>query len=668
MFNINSIAISKHISIKLLSVILVFLFILQVKAQSTQLLGGYTDKLSYVEGQLVTFYTQDNHQEPSHPYVNYGLYNVNNVIQYTMLDFNKTSQLSANFSGAAEGFNYTPTKYWQVPNTLKSGLYYIGDLNNPDPNHIVPFIIRKYDRLNSEIVIVIPTNTQTAYNGAGQHLTSGFGLYHHDQNGIVQPVSFHRPMENQNYFMSFYKPFLQWYYGVGFPNYYSTNVISDADMGDFNEIVNAKLLIIIGHSEYWTREARENFDAFVENGGNALILSGNTMYWPARIKQDPNNPSNTQLVCYKGTGDPNESNSLLDTKFTWNDISNLNYSTLGSIGSDSYRGGFQSTGRIKSGTAEYIYPGFNGHKVIKPLSPLFQNTSLSYGSIINVGTDYGPENDGILISNGDPISNSLPQNAEPLIDLSALGFYRGEIIAYDKIEMLIDGHLSSQPENDIVYAYTPIVVFQKTCTSGKIINVNTNAWCSQSMIGNNSTVQQITSNIIALTYWGYNIFSESAPSSFNIKPSKYSVSYSGCEAINISPCGINSTSDPLYMINSTTKSLSILDGLDCSPQNRNISNNNKFEDFGIFKTTNNLNYSKSKLTIFPNPNDGQFKISFPNNNDNVHIDINDVSGRNIFKGNTIENSYSFDLKKSGIYFIKISSEKGLLLIDKIVVE
>ncbi len=51
------------------------------------------------------------------------------------------------------------------------------------------------------------------------------------------------------------------------------------DLEDYSEIAGAKVVVIIGHSEYWTRRARENFDRYVLEGGNALVLSGNTMWW-----------------------------------------------------------------------------------------------------------------------------------------------------------------------------------------------------------------------------------------------------------------------------------------------------------------------------------------------------------------------------------------------------
>ncbi len=42
----------------------------------------------------------------------------------------------------------------------------------------------------------------------------------------------------------------------------------------------------VGHSEYWSRPGREEVERFVDAGGRALILSGNTCYWQCRWEDD----------------------------------------------------------------------------------------------------------------------------------------------------------------------------------------------------------------------------------------------------------------------------------------------------------------------------------------------------------------------------------------------
>src|SRR5262249_47290445 len=40
-----------------------------------------------------------------------------------------------------------------------------------------------------------------------------------------------------------------------------------------------KLLLVVGHSEYWSWEMRRNVERFICNGGNVAFLSSNTCWW-----------------------------------------------------------------------------------------------------------------------------------------------------------------------------------------------------------------------------------------------------------------------------------------------------------------------------------------------------------------------------------------------------
>ncbi len=55
---------------------------------------------------------------------------------------------------------------------------------------------------------------------------------------------------------------------------YSIKFVADIDLDDYAEISGSKVLMLIGHSEYWTRTAREHFDEFVLGGGNATHSRG----------------------------------------------------------------------------------------------------------------------------------------------------------------------------------------------------------------------------------------------------------------------------------------------------------------------------------------------------------------------------------------------------------
>lgn len=52
------------------------------------------------------------------------------------------------------------------------------------------------------------------------------------------------------------------------------------------------LVVIVGHSEYWSAEMCNNLENFSKAEGNVVILGGNTMWWQIRIEGD-------KIICYK---------------------------------------------------------------------------------------------------------------------------------------------------------------------------------------------------------------------------------------------------------------------------------------------------------------------------------------------------------------------------------
>jgi N,N-dimethylformamidase len=67
---------------------------------------------------------------------------------------------------------------------------------------------------------------------------------------------------------------------------YAYNIVTDLDLDrDPSLLEPYRAVIINGHSEYWSAPAREGLEAYLRRGGNAIVLSGNTMYW--RVSFDP---------------------------------------------------------------------------------------------------------------------------------------------------------------------------------------------------------------------------------------------------------------------------------------------------------------------------------------------------------------------------------------------
>ena len=55
-----------------------------------------------------------------------------------------------------------------------------------------------------------------------------------------------------------------------------------------------KLVLSVGHDEYWSAPMRDNLEAFIAAGGNAAFFSGNSVWWQVRSEAN-----GRELVCYK---------------------------------------------------------------------------------------------------------------------------------------------------------------------------------------------------------------------------------------------------------------------------------------------------------------------------------------------------------------------------------
>jgi hypothetical protein len=243
----------------------------------------------------------------------------------------------------------------------------------------------------------------------------------------------------------------------------------DFDMDNYQNYSYSDLIIVPGHSEYWSRNARENFDEFILNGNDAIILSGNNMWWQIRYENDGN-----VLVCYKDYDlDPIE--DLLLKTINWH-RPQLEYPILSSIGCDFSNGGYG---------LKYDDGGWDGYKIVLPKSPIFQGLNLDFEQIISIPTveyDSSP-----VLSTSD---NGIPQ-------VNLEHFYKYNLLGYDK---------AYRGPNK----YGTFIIMQKTEESGIIINTASTDWCNRGLMEKDSLIiKQITLNMISLLKSNEEVFSES---------------------------------------------------------------------------------------------------------------------------------------------------------------
>ncbi len=338
------------------------------------------------------------------------------------------------------GYNFEPSLKYRISNNLKSGIYYFENSS--------PFVIKGSGK--ADVLVVYPSNTDNAYNKVG-----GRNFYTKPK---ADTLSFKRPFLMHRYAY----PFFQWIVDTDFEVEYAC----DFDLDSYETFKNYKVIVFPGHNEYWTRKAKLNFDRYIAEGGNVVILSGNTMWWQIRYAEDY-----SKMICLKGIGDSLEVDSL--RTINWNHPS-LNSSLINSIGCDFSYGGYGNRGD----------KGWGGFKIIED-SPLFDNTNTEVGDIISV---LSAEYDGMPLLNID---------TNPTIDTSLIHFYKIRLLGYDRAV-----NSKNEDKNGV------FIVFQNTNTSGIVINAASTNWCSESGIGgvDGERIKKLTYNFIDFLVTGKSVF------------------------------------------------------------------------------------------------------------------------------------------------------------------
>jgi len=149
------------------------------------------------------------------------------------------------------------------------------------------FVVRpKEPGKGSKILLQLSTNTYNAYTNFG-----GYSLYAYNGRHKVQGrrVSFDRPQSSQ--FRNWELPFVQWAEKAG----YTLDFAANSDLEFRPELLKAyKLVLSVGHDEYWSAPMRDHLEAYIGNGGNVAFFSGNTCCWQVRSED-----KGRALTCWK---------------------------------------------------------------------------------------------------------------------------------------------------------------------------------------------------------------------------------------------------------------------------------------------------------------------------------------------------------------------------------
>jgi hypothetical protein len=180
---------------------------------------------------------------------------------------------------------------FDVPEGWPSGYYQVLLRTQEDNGRTASgeafFVVRpRHPGRETRILLQLCTNTYNAYNNWG-----GSSLYGGPA-GPARRVSFDRPYIGfvpGDRFTSLYsgwrkweQPFVAWAEAAGYRLDFAVN----SDLEFRPEILRGyRLVLSVGHDEYWSAPMRDHLEAFIAAGGNAAFFSGNTCFWQVRSEE-----------------------------------------------------------------------------------------------------------------------------------------------------------------------------------------------------------------------------------------------------------------------------------------------------------------------------------------------------------------------------------------------
>jgi hypothetical protein len=213
--------------------------------------------------------------------------------------------------GAAEDWRWPPYEF-SIPHDWPSAVY-IAHLEEPGGgvidlamnNAAVLFVVRGNGR--SKLLYKIPLATYHAYNWTG-----GGCFYVNPPRSEGPPgakLSLHRPgggiggdtwgaldyydmSSPRQTFAHWDARFIRWLLRNGYEPEFCTDLDIHADPDLCNRY---RLLLSVGHDEYWSETTRDRVEDFVSGGGNVAFFGANLCWWRIHVID-----GGTAIVCHQG--------------------------------------------------------------------------------------------------------------------------------------------------------------------------------------------------------------------------------------------------------------------------------------------------------------------------------------------------------------------------------
>lgn len=222
--------------------------------------------------------------------------------------------------------NWAVSASWDMPDDVVSGIYYakLTRFDGGGGTNMMTFVVR--DDVNpSDITFQTSDTTWQAYNWWGGYNFYG-GIAAAGHAGRAYKLSYNRPIITrdggfaagpQDFIFGGEYPAVRWLERNGYDVNYITGIDATRDGA---QLLNSKVVLSVGHDEYWSRDQRSNFEAARDAGVNLAFLTGNESYWEARWETsiDGSGTPYKTLVSYKERW-ANDNIDPQGTTSTWRD-------------------------------------------------------------------------------------------------------------------------------------------------------------------------------------------------------------------------------------------------------------------------------------------------------------------------------------------------------------
>ncbi len=376
---------------------------------------GYTAQVSYQPGDEVKLHVSTTAANYSIEIARLGAQRVvvTNVAKIVGAEWPVPENASSHGCGWPVSFQFKAPADWEsgyyqvVMRTADNGGPYV-QRNRRTAETECYFVLRPAKPgERSKILLQLASNTYNAYNTWG-----GFSLYSFNARAKVQGhrVSFLRPPSSQ--FNNWERPFVEWAERSG----YTLDFAANSDLEFHPELLaNYRLVLSVGHDEYWSAKMRDHLEDFIGKGGNVAFFSGNTCCWQVRSEDN-----GTALTSWKQWYNldpvyPSKDHKLLSTLWSHHLVGRPENQLTG-VGF--LWGGYRkSHGQFMEDKAEY--------SVHRPAHWIFEGTNLKRGDAFgDKDTIVGYECDGCeyTLENGLPVPtgrDGTPKNFEILASCPA---------------------------------------------------------------------------------------------------------------------------------------------------------------------------------------------------------------------------------------------------------